>query len=190
VWTTGWQRGVAARVKDGTGRAKILVALTAVGVLAFLVVAMGWGSFEVEILAAALVVVVIPLVVTATTSYDEEENTRGLTVWSIDAAKRMFKGGRTPNEFGGEPVPVSWKLIDDDGEGRIYLSAEDMETLEASPGDLVYLCDRRGWLGGLKSIHSVFGEPHDEPGVVFVNEDQVEHGLFAEGRPLVATKEM
>ncbi len=187
VWTTGWQRGVAARVKD---RTKILVALTAVGVLSFLVVAMGWGSFEVEILAAALVVVVIPLVVTATTSYDEEENTRGLTVWSIDAAKRMFKGGRTPNEFGGEPVPVSWKLIDDDGEGRIYLSAEDMETLEASPGDLVYLCDRRGWLGGLKSIHSVFGEPHDEPGVVFVNEDQVEHGLFAEGRPLVATKEM
>lgn len=189
VWTTAWQRSFASRVKDRAGESKVLVALAAVGVAAFLVVVMGWGSFGVEVAAAALVVVVIPLVVTATTPYDEEENTRGLTVWSIDVAKRMFKGGE-PNEFGGEPAPVAWKLIDDDGKGQVYLSAGDMETLKASPGDLVYLCDRRAWLGGLKSIHSVLGQPHDQGGVVFVNQYQAESGLFSEGRMLVANKEL
>lgn len=126
---------------------------------------------------------------TATTPYDEEERTRGLTAWSIDIAKQMFKGGE-PNEFGGEPVTVEWKVIEDDGQDRVYLSAEDLKILAANPGDLVYLCDRRSWLGGLKSIHSVFGEPHDEPGVVFLSERQAEHGLFSEGRLLVAVKEM
>ncbi len=189
VWTTSWQRAVVARVNGMAAAKKILFALAAVGVLAFGAVLMAWGSFWLQVLAAAVVVSIIPIFVTATTPYDEEEKTRGLTAWSIDVAKRMFKGGE-PNEFGGEPVTVEWKTIEDDGQDRVYLSAEDLKTLAANPGDLVYLCDRRSWLGGLKSIHSVFGEPHDEPGVVCLSERQAEHGLFSEGRLLVAVKEM
>ncbi len=189
VWTTSWQRAVVARVNGMAAAKKILFALAAVGVLAFGAVLMAWGSFWLQVLAAAVVVSIIPIFVTATTPYDEEEKTRGLTAWSIDVAKRMFKGGE-PNEFGGEPVTVEWKIIEDDGQDRVYLSAEDLKTLAANPGDLVYLCDRRSWLGGLKSIHSVFGEPHDEPGVVCLSERQAEHGLFSEGRLLVAVKEM
>ncbi len=189
VWTTSWQRGIVRRI-DASGKGRnVLIGLTAVGVLCFGAVALAWGSFAVQVIAGSVLVLIIPVVVTATTDYDEEENTRGLTAWSIDIAKRMFKGGE-PNEFGGEPVTVEWKLIEDDGTDRVYLSKEDLATLEAAPGDLVYLCDKRGWLGGLKSIHSVFGEPHDEPGVVYVSPLQAEHGLFAEGRPLVAVKEM
>jgi len=189
VWTTPLQRSFAEWVKARRGSRNILIGLSAVGVLSFLSVAIGVGTIYVECFAAVLVVLVVPLVSTATIPYDEVKQTLGLTAWSIDAAKRMFKGGE-PNEFGGEPVPVSWELIEDDGEDKIYLSKEDMKTLEAEEGDLVYLCDRRKWLGGLKSIHSVFGAPHDKRGIVYINPHQAEHGLFSKGRPLVATKEL
>jgi len=189
VWSTPLQRKFAGMLHEGSGKNTVIGMLSGVGVLAFVAVSMGWGGFVFECVAAGLVVLIVPVVSTAVIPYDEEKQTRGLTAWSIDAAKRMFKGGE-PNEFGGEPVTVSWELIDNDGTDRIYLSAEDMKTLQAAEGDLVYLCDRRAWLGGLKSIHSVFGTPHDKKGIVYINEDQAEHGLFAEGRPLVANKEM
>jgi len=60
----------------------------------------------------------------------------------------------------------------------------------AEVGDLVYLSDKRKWLGGLKSIHSEYGEPHDEEGVVYINRDHLDHGLFDEGKSLIAEKEM
>jgi len=45
-------------------------------------------------------------------------------------------------------------------------------------------------LGGLKSIHSVYGETHNENGVVFVNNEQIQGGMFAEGKLLIAEKEL
>lgn len=49
-----------------------------------------------------------------------------------------------------------------------------MVKMKANSGDLFYLTDTRKWLGGLKSIHSVFGEPHKENGIVYVNKENVE----------------
>lgn len=72
----------------------------------------------------------------------------------------------------------------------VRLSKTDMETMAADEGDLVYLCDKRKWLGGLKSIHSVLGEPHDEDGVVVINREQFKRSLFSKGRILIAEKEM
>ena len=189
VWTTSWQRSIVGKIDHTSISKRVYVVLTVIGSLSFVAVVLAWGSFPFQVAAASVLVFLIPVVVTATTPYDEEEKTRGLTAWSIDAAKRMFKGGE-PNEFGGEPVTVEWKIIEDDGKDQVYLSTEDLKTLEAQPGDLVYLCDRRAWLGGLKSIHSRFGKPHKEDGVVYVSENQAESGLFAQGRPLVAVKEM
>jgi len=62
--------------------------------------------------------------------------------------------------------------------------------MEADPGDLVYLCDKRKYLGGLKSIHAVYGEPHDENGIVYINTDQQKTGLFVKDRILIAEKEL
>ena len=62
--------------------------------------------------------------------------------------------------------------------------------MTAEVGDLVYLSDKRKWLGGLRSIHSEYGEPHDEEGIVYINRDHLDHGLFDEGRSLIAEKEM
>jgi len=189
VWTTSLQRAFAAWLNDAAFRVPVLSGLTVVGSLCFLGAILGWGPLGVEIAFAVIVVLIIPLVITSTTPYNEEENTRGLTVWSIDVAKRIFKGGE-PNEFGGEPVELDWNAVKVGDDHLVHLSKADMDTLEAQPGDLVYLCDRRGWLGGLKSIHSVFGEPHDEEGMVYLTRYQIESGLFSEGRKLVAVKEM
>ncbi len=41
----------------------------------------------------------------------------------------------------------------------VRLSPAAMAALGAEPGDLVYLSDRRGWLGGLRSAHAIVGEP-------------------------------
>jgi SSS family solute:Na+ symporter len=65
-----------------------------------------------------------------------------------------------------------------------------MKKMEAEPGDLVYISDTRKWLGGLKSVHTVFGEPHNEDGIVYLTKENYEQGQFVEGRKLIAEKEM
>ncbi|MBT4064398.1 MAG: hypothetical protein HOE72_03985, partial [Candidatus Marinimicrobia bacterium] len=60
----------------------------------------------------------------------------------------------------------------------------------AEIGDLVYISDKRKWMGGLKSIHAVFGQPHDEEGMVYITPDQIKHGMFVDGKMLEAEKEM
>jgi len=100
----------------------------------------------------------------------------------------MFKGS-TPNNEIGEKVEVDFE-IKDQGHSKIYFSKNDMKRMSAKPGDLVYLCDKRKWLGGLKSIHSVYGEPHNNDGKVYIDQDQSETGLFSGGYKLIAEKEM
>ena len=41
------------------------------------------------------------------------------------------------------------------------LSTVAAAALEAAAGDLIYLSDRRWWLGGLRSAHAVVGEVVD-----------------------------
>ena len=62
--------------------------------------------------------------------------------------------------------------------------------MAANKGDLVYVSDSRKWLGGLKSIHSVYGEPHEEGGIVYISEEQLGHGQFVKDKSLIAEKEM
>ena len=69
-------------------------------------------------------------------------------------------------------------------------SINDMEVMAADVGDLVYLADERKWLGGLKSIHSVYGEPHTEDGTVYITQTHVERGMFDPERKLSAEKEL
>jgi SSS family solute:Na+ symporter len=65
-----------------------------------------------------------------------------------------------------------------------------MVKMKANIGDLVYISDARKWLGGLKSIHSVLGEPHYEDGIVYVTEEHVNQGQFVIGKLLEAENEM
>lgn len=65
-----------------------------------------------------------------------------------------------------------------------------MVKMKANPGDLVYLTDARKWLGGLKSIHSVYGELHNENGIVYVTQDHIEREQVVDKKLLLAEKEM
>ena len=118
----------------------------------------------------------------------KDEKTDGLTVWSLDKARELFKGG-TPNDLPGEPVEVIWKTVEKNKD-EMRFSAQDMNTMGAMVGDLVYLCDKRKWLGGLKSVHSIYGKPHDVNGVVYITNIHKESGRFDKNLKLVAEKEL
>jgi len=51
----------------------------------------------------------------------------------------------------------------------IHLHPDVMDRLDLKPGDVVYVCDARWWLGGLRSVHAVVGEPNEA-----LNEHEVE----------------
>ena len=188
VWTTAFQRSLALGWKEHAHGRSIIAALSLASALCFIGVVVGAGGMAAQVIMSLFLVVAIPLIVTYTVKYDEEKQTRGLTSWSLDEARRHFKGSE-PNEAEGEVVEVRWELDDSEGDLASFAAA-DMERMAANPGDLVYISDRRGWLGGLKSIHAVYGPPHDEAGIVRFNEEQAETGLFTRGKVLRAEKEM
>ncbi|MHB8906120.1 MAG: sodium:solute symporter family protein [Melioribacteraceae bacterium] len=131
----------------------------------------------------------VALITTFYVKYDAERQTAGLTVWSIHKAKEWFKG-RKLNEREGEMVKVNWKLNESDDNDVINFSKKDMHKMAAETGDLVYISDARKWLGGLKSCHTVYGEPHNEDGIVYIRKLHIGKGLFVEGKILEAEKEM
>jgi len=134
------------------------------------------------------VCLLVGVVVSLLSRSKPDKNIKGLTVFDIQGAREIFKGGK-PNDREGKKVEVHWKETDRT-EDAVIFSKMDMEIMSAETSDLVYLCDRRKWLGGLKSIHSVMGEPHDESGVVYIPKELAKRGLFTKGKILVAEKEM
>ena len=117
-----------------------------------------------------------------------EMKTEGLTVWSLDKTREFFKGS-APNDRPGQSIKVQWALKEGDKD-TVGFSINDMEVMAADVGDLVYLADERKWLGGLKSIHSVYGDSHTEDGTVYITQAHVEMGMFAPERKLCAEKEL
>ena len=117
-----------------------------------------------------------------------DKKTEGLTVWSLDKTREFFKGS-APNDRPGQSIKVQWALKEGDKD-TVGFSINDMEVMAADVGDLVYLADERKWLGGLKSIHSVYGDPHAEDGTVYITQAHVEMGMFDPKRKLRADKEL
>jgi len=140
------------------------------------------------LLLSIILILCVALSVTYFVKYDEKAQTIGLTAWSISAAKEFFKGGKV-NTREGETARVNWKIKPGD-EDTVNFSKSDMEKMQADVGDLVYLTDARKWLGGLKSVHSVYGEAHDETGIVYVNDEHTKQSQFIADKVLTAEKEM
>ena len=117
-----------------------------------------------------------------------EDKTTGLTVWSLNKAREYFKGG-APNDRPGEKVTVEW-VVNEGEDDIVQFSINDMDVMSADVGDLAYLSDERKWLGGLKSFHSVFGEPHNEDGKVYISKSHIESGMLDDKYKLRAEKEL
>ena len=130
----------------------------------------------------------VGVIVSLLTKPPAKDKVDGLTVYDVSKLKASFKGGEV-NDAKGETVVVDWEISDADDDS-IRFSKNDMLKMKAEVGDLVYLCDNRKWLGGLKSIHSVYGEPHDTDGVVMITNNQQQSGLFDQNRKLFGEKEM
>ena len=109
-------------------------------------------------------------------------------MFDVQLLREMFKGSK-PNDKQGENVEVSWIVNKVQGD-VVNFSKQDMDRMAANKGDLVYVSDSRKRLGGLKSIHSVYGEPHEEEGIVYISEEQLAHGQFVKEKSLTAEKEM
>lgn len=196
--TTNYQQKLVAWIKSHKhDKLMIYIALTAsillfIGIVfsSSLIVLHPESYLEITffLIAALLMSALVAVLVTYFVKYDPEMNTLGLTAYSIKRAKEMFKGGKI-NEREGQKIVVEWKLKDSD-EDVIYFSKNDMKRMEADPGDLVYITDARKWLGGLKSVHTVFGEPHDEDGLVYITNEHLAAAQFVKGRKLRAEKEM
>ena len=198
VYANPWLKNTVAKLKAKDNHKQVFTFITSVAGVIF--VGLIFSSslvdlhpdsyFEIIILLllAAVLVILVALSVTYYVKYDEEKQTKGLTVASIKAAKELFKGGKL-NEREGIKVKVNWKQIEGE-EDIINFSKNDMEKMQADPGDLVYITDARKWLGGLKSIHAVYGEPHNEDGVVYITEEHKLQGQFLKDKVLIAEKEM
>jgi len=166
------------------------IAITAIVVTGVLLIAVWFNFGSLAVLTSATIILTLASALAATyfIHYDKNVHTDGLTVWSIRKAKELFKGSKL-NEREGEIVKVHWKL-NESKDNLVHVSVKEMHKMEAEVGDLVYVCDARKYLGGLKSVHTKLGEPHNEAGVVYINEEHKLSALFQEGKILTVEKEM
>ncbi len=193
VWTGGLQHKFVKWVRRLPNTNMIMAMLTSILSIIYTVVIVSFfidfGTMNSILVLIVISIIVLPLVVNYyVVGYDVETHTKGLVASSIQDARRFFKGGE-PNDAEGEKVLVHYKVIENE-EDEIRFSKDDMQTMAANPGDLVYLSDKRKWLGGLKSIHSVYGEPHTENGIAYINDEQRKVGIFAKDKILEAEKEL
>ena len=184
--TTVIQKNIASTIKSNKNSKSIMWVLSVFTGVVYLLAILGFSSLQ--FIFPIFIIVLVPIIVTYYSDYDEESSTKGLTVYSINEAKLAFKGSKV-NEKLGETVEVNF-FVSDHEQDEVMFSKNDLLKLGAEVGDLVYLSDKRKWLGGLKSIHSKIGKPHNEDGKVYLSEDQIDHGLFDIGKMLIAEKEM
>jgi SSS family solute:Na+ symporter len=175
-------------VKSTIKSKTVAYALIALSTLLFVLIVGDFLPLSILIVLAIVLIFLVAMTSFYLIDYDPEGQTSGLTVWSVQKAKEVFKG-RKINEAEGEKVTVAWKKKDGE-DGVINFSKNDMKKMAAEVGDFVYISDKRKWLGGLKSIHSVYGEPHTEDGVVYLSNEDLLNGVFEEDKVLEAEKEM
>jgi SSS family solute:Na+ symporter len=193
VWTGGLQHRFVKWVRRLPNTNMIMAMLTSILSIIYTVAIVSFfidfGTLNLILVLIVISIILLPLIVNYyVVGYDSETHTKGLTASSIQDARVFFKGSE-PNDAEGEKVLVHYKVIDSEVD-EIRFSEDDMQTMAANPGDLVYLSDKRKWLGGLKSIHSVYGEPHRENGIAYINDEQRKVGIFAEDKILEAEKEL
>jgi len=112
----------------------------------------------------------------------------GLTLWTLSYARRFFKGGE-PNDRPGFTLAATWEIDASLPAGTVQVDAEGLHHLAADEGDLVYICDRRWWLGGLRSAHAKLQGVHGLGETVVLSTEIADAGHFLEGRLVNVEKE-
>lgn len=186
--TTKQQLQIVEKIKSNPNHKLIMSGFVIASIIIFLLIAFNVLSLPILFILTFIMVAMVVIAANYFIKYDEAEKTDGLTAWSIRKAKEYFKGSKL-NEREGEKIKVHWKLIDSK-HNTIHFSKNDMKRMAAEVGDLVYISDARRYLGGLKSVHTIYGEPHDEEGIVYITSEHLAQGQFVKGKLLIAEKEM
>lgn len=142
---------------------------------------------------------IIGVVVTLFTQPKPDDEIFGLTMHSVRKQQRKFKGGDLNLELGGKVVckfevvaDEDWSddgfdvgMLDDETRRlEVNLHPDDLAVLKANPGDLIYMADTRGWLGGLRAAHARVGEDTGDKGVLRVPAGFLEHNSLLSDRPV------
>ena len=186
--TTNQQRALVEKLKGNSNHKLIAYIFTITSAIIFGIIIFNLLPLTALLILSFIMIVLVIISVNYFIPYNAEQKTDGLTIWSLRKAKERFKGSKL-NEIEGEKVLVKWKLSQHT-EDVMNFSESDMKKMAAEPGDLVYISDSRKILGGLKSVHSVFGRPHNEDGVVYISKEHSEQGQFVKNKILIAEKEM
>jgi SSS family solute:Na+ symporter len=186
--TTKSQKTLVSKIREKSNSRLIFTLLTILSIVLFVLVILNILSVWILLASSITISILVAIITTHYVKYDEVSQTLGLTSWSLDKAKEFFKGSKVNNRE-GEKVAVNWKIKEGE-EDIIYFSQNDMDKMSADVGDLVYITDSRWYLGGLKSIHSKFGEPHKDDGIVYITQEHEDSGLFVKDKKLIAEKEM
>jgi SSS family solute:Na+ symporter len=188
TYTNVLQKNIVNIIKSKESHSLIMGIITGVAVSLFLIIAFNLSGWLISLFFGIVLSFLVSLSVTYYVKYDPEINTKGLTIWSLKFAKETFKG-RKVNDREGRIIKVRW-IKKDHTDDVACFSKNDLEAMAAEPGDLVYICDARKYLGGLKSIHTVFGEPHNEDGIVYLNDEHIQSGQFVKDKLVTTEKEM
>ena len=134
-----------------------------------------------------VVCVAIALAVTFVTKPRDEASIQGLVIASLAHAKEIFKGGKVNDRDMGEKVLLMLKEAE---VSDALIHAEDLAKMEAEIGDLIYVADKRIWLGGLKSVHTKVSSITEEieaskvkaeKGVIFLSLETIKNGVLNAG---------
>lgn len=129
------------------------------------------------------------IIITLLTQPDTEKDITGLTVDSLDVAMEMYKGGK-PNTVPGKTVKRRPVAFDESIPfGLVSVDAAAMERMKANEGDMVFLTDARGWLGGLRSQHVKLATPlATADNRVHMSKATHEDAFLLDGRPVTLEK--
>ncbi len=124
------------------------------------------------------------------------EGISGLWVGTIQAAKRFFKGGEPNDLETGDKTKLRLETsaeVEEDQTGAITtaivtMASRDAEVMKAKDGDLVYVADKRWWLGGLRSLHATLKVSDDNEGVITIPENYVQSARLRPGEEVVVEK--
>ncbi|WKZ68101.1 MAG: sodium:solute symporter family protein [Melioribacteraceae bacterium] len=179
---------ISEKLKSGTLGDKVTYILITIVVLSLVAIWFNLVEMYSSIYLAILITLFVSVIAEYKLKYDEKIHLEGLTVWSVKKAKERFKG-KELNEEQGEKIFCNW-IVRDDENDEVNISFNDMNKLKARVGDLIYISDKRKYLGGLKSFHSKIGEPHTNDGEIFISKDHLLSAQFSEDKIIYAEKEM
>ena len=186
--TNKQQVNIVKKIKNNPNQKTIIRLITLAAAVIFLIILFNLASLPILLIFSFLMLVLVVISSNYYSKYSEATHTEGLTVWGLARAKEMFKGSKV-NDREGEVIKIHWRLKDSEDD-LMHFSKNDMAKMSAEAGDLVYISDARKILGGLKSVHSTYGDTHNEDGIVYITKEHIAQGQFVKGKILTAEKEM